>query len=422
VSGNTLYGTTTGGGTAFSGTIFRVNTDGSGYTNLYAFSSVSTSISGTNGDGASPRGNLVLSGNALYGTTFDGGLAGNGTVFKVNTDGSAFAPLYTFNGLGDGGGPSAGLVQSGNFLYGTTYYGASDGDGGVFRVNTNGSGFTNIYSFSPQSADLAATNADGAYPFGGLVLLGNALYGTTSAGGLGGGGTVFSINLANNSFTNLHSFSPLSDVGTNSDGSMPMAGLAVAGNALYGTTSGGGTFGGGAVFALGTNGGGFVTLHSFKSAVDGAEPNAPLQISGSNLYGTTTAGGSGGSGTVFELAASGMGFTTLYNFTPRSLLVLGTNADGAISAGSLALAGNTLFGTTSEGGALGEGTAFALSLSPALAIRYLTNGVVLSWGDPTYSLQSAPSLGGTYSTISGAVSPHTNGVSGAAQFYRLLGN
>jgi uncharacterized repeat protein (TIGR03803 family) len=74
LSGNTLYGTATIGGTGFAGTVFTLSTDGTGYTNLYNF---------TGGDdGSEPYGSLILSENILYGTTFGGGVNGSGTVFS----------------------------------------------------------------------------------------------------------------------------------------------------------------------------------------------------------------------------------------------------------------------------------------------------------------------------------------------------
>src|SRR5204863_8871854 len=88
LSGNTLYGTASRGGGANSGTIYKVNTDGTGFTTLHSFSALDA-VGQTNNDGAFPLGALMLSGNTLYGTTYRGGATGTGTVFKISTDGSA---------------------------------------------------------------------------------------------------------------------------------------------------------------------------------------------------------------------------------------------------------------------------------------------------------------------------------------------
>src|ERR1019366_1796722 len=97
---------------------------------------------GTNSDGAHPLAGLILSGNTLYGTAIAGGSSNPGTVFKINTDGTGFTTLHSFTGGGDGIAPFAGLILSGGTLFGTAYYGGSLGQGTVFKVNTDGTGFT----------------------------------------------------------------------------------------------------------------------------------------------------------------------------------------------------------------------------------------------------------------------------------------
>src|SRR6266436_6643327 len=78
LSGTTLFGTTQRGGSFGRGTVFALNVDGTDFTNVYNF---------TGGlDGDSPAASLILSGNTLYGTTTGGGSSGNGTVFAVHTD------------------------------------------------------------------------------------------------------------------------------------------------------------------------------------------------------------------------------------------------------------------------------------------------------------------------------------------------
>jgi uncharacterized repeat protein (TIGR03803 family) len=203
LSGNTLYGTAYDGGTNGNGTVFAVNTNGTGFTNLHTFSAGAGYFSITNSDGANPNGGLILSGNTLYGTAGYGGTNGNGTVFAVNTDGTGFTNLYTFtaNGNSDGVNPNGGLILSGNTLYGTAYGGGTNGSGTVFAVNTDGTDFTTLHSFNTVGyvsyygfGDLI-TNSDGANPYGGLILSGSTLYGTASVGGTNGIGTVFALSL-----------------------------------------------------------------------------------------------------------------------------------------------------------------------------------------------------------------------------------
>jgi len=226
------------------------------FTTLYSFSAASANSSGlyTNNDGANPYAGLTLAGknNTRYGTTSLGGSAGYGTVFAVNTDGSGYTNLHDFTGTpGDGATPWAGLNLSGKTLYGTTYYGGSSGDGTVFAINTDGTGFTNLHSFIGDT--------EGSYPNAGLILSGSTLYGTASREGSAGHGTVFAVSTDGSGFTNLHSFA-----GYPSDGDDPVAGLILSDNTLYGTTAYGGSSGSGTVFKVSTDTTGFTILHSFQ--------------------------------------------------------------------------------------------------------------------------------------------------------------
>jgi uncharacterized repeat protein (TIGR03803 family) len=207
-----------------------------------------------NSGGAGPYGGLILSGNTLYATTEAGGTTGNGTVFAVNTDGTRFTPLHSFTG-NDGSSPDAGLILSGNTLYGTagpaSVNGGTNHSGTVFAVNTDGTGFTNLHNFTARLSVGPygyGTNRDGSSPDAGLILSGNTLYGTAFSGGSSGSGTVFAINTNGTGFTILHSFT-LND-NSNTDGADPQTALILSGNTLYGTASSGGSAGDGTVFSL----------------------------------------------------------------------------------------------------------------------------------------------------------------------------
>src|SRR6266851_9911525 len=103
-----------------------------------------------------------------------------------------FTTLHSF-GNSDGANPRAGLITnaSGNILYGTASGGGSSGNGTVFAVNTDGSGFTTLHNFTEgRVVAYLLTNSDGAYPSAGLLLSGSSLYGTTWQGNTNGLGTV----------------------------------------------------------------------------------------------------------------------------------------------------------------------------------------------------------------------------------------
>jgi uncharacterized repeat protein (TIGR03803 family) len=312
-SAENLYGTTSGGGAAGLGTVFKL--DPSGHeTVLYNFT-------GTHGDGALPVAAVIMdSAGNLYGTTAGGGAAGKGTVFKVDPSGNETVLIsFSFNGVNGGGfSPVAGLIMdSAGNLYGTTEAGGSiappcsiNGCRTVFTLDPSGNGRTR-YIFG---------GTNGASPQAGLIMdtAGN-LYGTTAEGnnsspscnylGVYGCGTVFKLDPSGNQ-TVLYSFT-----GMNGDGADPVAGLIMdgAGN-LYGTTAAGNNsssscqylrvFGCGTVFKLDPSGNETV-LYSFTGTNgDGAGPVAGLITDrAGNLYGTTAAGGSHNAGTVFRLAA-----------------------------------------------------------------------------------------------------------------------
>jgi len=242
LSTDTLYGTAVHGGGTGYGTVFAINTDGTGFKTLHTFSAPSSTAE-TNRDGANPYGGLALSGSTLYGTAHLGGTSGGGTLFAVNNDGSGFKTLHSFSGTNDGGGPFAGLIFSSNKLYGTAREGGALGQGTVFSIKADGTGFAILHTFSGAT--------DGANPEADLTVSGNTLYGTATFGGKYGNGTVFSLHTDGTGFTNLYSFTSSSgSPATNSDGANPSARLILSGNTLYGSAKGGGSFGQGTLFSI----------------------------------------------------------------------------------------------------------------------------------------------------------------------------
>jgi len=358
----------------------------------------------------------------LYGTAQNGGTNAEGTVFKLTTNGTSFSTLYNFsavdgNGFNpDGALPVAGFILSGNTLYGTASAGGATGDGTLFKLGTNGANFNIIYSFTALDPT-TQTNLDGATPLASLLLSGSTLYGTASQGGSNADGTVFYVNTNGSNFSTLYSFT-----GSN-DGAAPASSLLLSGNVLYGTASQGGAAGNGTIFQLNTSGSGFSTLYSFsdldldaQTNSDGAGPVANLILSSNILYGTAYAGGPSGYGTIFEINTNGSGFISLLSFDADN--------NGANPAGGLALSNNILYGTTQSGGSGGDGTIFAVNLLEAVPIRLyiqrVGTNVVLTWSNPIFGLQAAPNAQTNYFTnVPGATSPYTNAITAKPQFFRL---
>src|SRR5207253_1901456 len=172
-----MYGTTHLGGASGYGTGFKQSTDMASWIVLHSFG-----VSDL--DGKNPRGGLVQGiDGALYGTTEDGGSNGQGTVFKLNPDGTGYSVLHSFTASGDDGrSPSAGLVQGRDgALYGTAYEGGFSSNlyrfGTIFKLNADGTGYSVLHSFSGGPGD-------GQNPTVPLVQGSDgALYGTTTYGG-----------------------------------------------------------------------------------------------------------------------------------------------------------------------------------------------------------------------------------------------
>jgi len=300
---------------------------------------------------------------------------------SAQTSSPTLTTLHSFSGSPDGGNSQARVVIGpAGALYGTTVYGGTSGYGSVFSLRPPASPGgawkeTVLYSFPGGSA--------GANPTGSVALSRRGLlYGTTSAGGASGFGTVFSLRPPTSpggAWTErvLHNFS-----GYPSDGEAPIAGVAFGtGGVLYGTTKNGGTAGGGTVFSLTppTSAGGIwteIVLYNFTgSSSDGSEPVAGVVIGcGGVLYGTTSNGPlTMGDGRVFSLtppASPGATWTetVLYSFPPFA------TPWGGVVIGS----GGELYGTTAEGGTGAVGGVFSLS-PPASAGGTWTEAVLHSF-------------------------------------------
>jgi uncharacterized repeat protein (TIGR03803 family) len=193
-------------------------------------------------DGANPYANIVrlAATGALYETTAAGGAYNLGTVVESDIIHGRTYVLHSFAGNGDGANPEGTLVEENGTYYGTTTYGGSDGLGTIFKVNTDGTGYSMLYSFK----GVCCGRSDGSFPVGGLVLRNSELYGTTINGGSASDlGIVFKFDPNTGVETVLHAF-------TGADGAHPYARVAILGKKLYGTTNGGGPHNQGVLFKM----------------------------------------------------------------------------------------------------------------------------------------------------------------------------
>ena len=392
-----LYGATTDGGPASCkpiggacGTVFQLSPPaqkGGAWTEtlIYQFQG-----KGSN-DGESPNGGLIIDAQGnLYGVTGYGGTgncvllgvsAGCGTVYEISPPkqkGGAWTEtiLYSFPTTKQGYVPNGDLVFDGaGNLYGATIFGGGKGTtcdafyqycGAVFRLSpprTKGGKWTEKVLHAFAGGPVGRKFGDGAEPNGGLVLdskgavYGTTYYGGDEAGECNGGvggigcGTVFKLvppTVKGGPWTGkvLYRFN-------GRDGENPPAGVVFGGNGdIYCTAlgGGGGNFPSGAVAQLVPHSNGTWTehiLHSFQDNSDGGVPRSGLVIdSKGSLFGTTTSGGTVGNGTVFRLrpgAGGSWAFIALYEFA--------VEPDGAYPAGGLIFDGNgNLYGTTQRGG------------------------------------------------------------------------
>jgi uncharacterized repeat protein (TIGR03803 family) len=404
ITGNGVYGTTTRGGPAASttnfgsggsGTIFALSlSPGQPVATLYTFTGPTSP--------QNPGISQSLS-SALVGVTNEGGVNGLGTIFQTTfgsfgENADAVKTLHTFSGGSDGAFPNSPLVSVGSTLYGTT---AASGvaSGTVFSIGQQGGKKTVLHTFEGQSPN-------------NLVGVGKTLFGTTYSGGFNGSGTIFSMSLTGGSLTTLHKFVAATKAnGYTGDG--PPGGLVEVSGNLYGLTGGGvdpdtSALSCGSVYRLtpGSTGvGAYKTLYTFANAntyecgAAGGNPVGTLVSTGGYLYGALASGGTNGSGAIFlinpfdsaektvvslpsDIQAKGgltlvsgnffgpftygaSNYGGVYEYEPPSATAsiiynFTGGADGGNPLSPLFVTGGYLYGMTSEGGAHGAGTVFAI--------------------------------------------------------------
>ncbi len=358
--------------------IFKINRDGTGYTTLLDFkNTINDSTAYCNGN------SLIIADQTMYGMATYGGNS-MGCIFKVNTDGSGFVDLHDFN-ITEGGHPCGSLTLLGGNLYGMI-------SNHIFKISTNGSNFQVLYDFPSVT-------------LGSLIASGTALYGVIAGGGNNNSGSVFKFDTNNNSYTDMHDFDGVNDANSTCT-------LSLVGNTLYGTTSAylshtempdpididtwyNVVTSYGCIFKINTDGSGYAHVYDFDG-INGSKPYGAVTVIGSEIYGMTSAGGSKDKGVLYQYNLNTNVYTKLTDFDGNNgCVTVGAYTNQLLSYGTdLTFNNKTLYGMTRYGGSSNIGVIFSYTL-PTYNVTYDANG-----GDNTTVVDgNSPYLEGTTAYI-----------------------
>ena len=354
--GTYLYGMTTAGGINNMGVVFKIMPNGTGFNKLMDFSGAL--------NGRNSQGTLVSDGTFLYGITYQGGSNDQGTIFKIMPNGSGYAKLMDFVSPVTGGNPIGGLIYDGTYLYGQANFGGTGGLGVVFKVLSDGSGYTKLLEFS-------GTNGNG--PYGSLLADGANLYGMTRRGGLSDLGTLFKITTSGTGYTKLIDFAG------SSNGSYPEGSMISDGTYLYGLTRNGGTSNTGTMFKLLFNGTGYSKLIDFSSPVNGSNPRGSLISDGTFHYGMTFQGGTNNLGTVFK-----------YQYC--NLVTANASQTNVCSSNTITLTANSGATSYTWSGGVTNNVAFTPSVTNTYSVIATGSGICSNTATITVNVNPTPTL------------------------------
>lgn len=274
-------GTPTSRAEAGHGAIFMLETDGSGFRNVHAFSGQ---------DGSMPLGELISHGNRLWGMTNQGGNHNQGVIFSIKPDGTGFTKQHDFDKSSGTRPRNSLLIYKGKF-WGTTSHGGASGMGVIFNLNLDGTGYEKVYDFE---------RTKGGEPESGLALHLGKFWGMTARGGANNEGSLFSINTDGSGFTKHHDFE------------YPTLGdLIVSNGKLWGMMSLRGDHNAGVIFTMDDDG--YKAVHHFEKA-NGRFPEGNLMESKGRLWGMTRFGGANNTGVLFSIGKDGTGFQKILDF------------------------------------------------------------------------------------------------------------
>lgn len=332
---NILYGFTSSGGKNNKGVIFKMENTGKDFSVIYNFEQ-----GDNNGIGNEPHHDAMLNyNNTLYGVTVYGGINNNGVIFKINPDGSGYAPVHVFKGgIDDGAQPHSGVLEINNVFFGMTAEGGSEGKGVIYKINPDSSGFSVLYSFNKST---------GHNPHGRLTLGsdGHTVFGMTKTGGPGGLGLVFSYDISNSTYKTVHTFTKGKDNGNTSEHGF----VTLSNNKIFGMTHYGGEHDKGIIFSVNEDSSDFKIIHSFNDkSGEGYSPYGSLKLFDGYFYGTTQEGGENKRGSIFRISTDGKKYETILSYDKP------TTGEYPIDNVILTNDGSELYSFGQEGGKFAE--------------------------------------------------------------------
>ena len=329
---SSLWGTTSEGGSSDIGTIFKTDTNGNNFTPVYSFAKV---------NGKQPHYSKLCeaSNGKYYGLTYLGGSLNDGVIFEYDYQFNSYKTLYEFVGGGLGKNPLGNLMEASNGkLYGMTSAGGTSGVGILFEFDLSTNSMTKKVDFNISN---------GSTPYGTLLEASNGkIYGMTSVGGSAGRGVLFEYDFTNNIYTKKVDFNI-------TNGDRPFGSLIQATNGkLYGVTRDGGALYVGTLFEYTISTNSLVKLVEFVGSSNGAGPyEGPIQATNGKLYGLTMLGGTSNRGVLYE-------FDILTSTLTKKFDFIGTSNGRGPRGGLVETTNGILYGMTHQGGISGNGLIF----------------------------------------------------------------
>lgn len=338
--GTFLYGTNANDFFGGYGTIFKIKPDGTGFTKIHQFTGVA--------NGQQPH-HLLLVGSTLYGIA-RGGNNGFSLIYKINTDGTGYTILLHFDGAGNGKDPVQKLIYYNSQLYGVTFLGGTNDTGVIFKLNTDGSGYTKIHE--------AAGFLTEGINYVDFAMIGSIIYVIGAYGGAcscGNNGTLFKINYDGTGYQTLVDF----NIASPSVGAFPIL-INIIDNKIFGLTGFGLSNNIGAFYSVNIDGSDLTKFQDRGGSNPTIDYVTEFNNNGTPVVIGNSIGGTYGQGYFFWMNTDGSNFNIM-NQTQT--------ADNGLFQGAMLIDGRTVYGNLSNGGAVaGEIYKFILPATPDIQI------------------------------------------------------